>query len=126
MLTVNQQNEILKGFRRGNEALLRIVAAKGVHDQWLAGACLAARARYRVVLAALAAIGFFDEWIPVWLQKAHDAEIVGNHARRSYYLCLANAGRDARSDALRSARGWDMPKTIVFDMRGRVDTVESC
>jgi len=114
MLTLNQQNEILKGFRRGNEALLDIVRAKQPRDQFLVGACLHARARARHVLAALEADGFFTEWVPVWRARAMDAELAGKHARAAYYRALANAGDDARKDARAFLCSDGVPKTIIW------------
>lgn len=114
MKTASYENEILAGFRRGNDALLEIANAKGPRSQWMVGACLAARARVRVVLAALEANEFFSTMLPVWLDRAEQARLAGNHARRSYYLCLANAARDAMADAMSSARGNGMHKTIVW------------
>lgn len=114
MLTIKQQHEIELGWRRGNEALLEIVRCRGVKDQWLVGACLAARARARIVIAALEADLFFTQWVPVWLERAEAARVGGNLARASYYQCLANAGRDAQMDARQSARGVDMHRTIIW------------
>lgn len=114
MLTTQQQHEIQLGWRRGNEALLEIVRCRGPKDQWLVGACLAARARARIVIAALEAELFFSEWVPVWAERAAAARVGGNMARASYYECLANAGRDARMDARKSASGVDMHRTIIW------------
>jgi len=115
MLTQNQQHEILEGFRRGNDSLLEITRAKTPQGQWMVGACLAARARVRIVLAALEANHFFSVWIPIWLERSQIALDAGNHRRASYYRTMANAGRDAQADAMRSARGLDMQKTIIVD-----------
>jgi len=114
MLTENQMREIELGWRRGNDALLDIVMHKGPRSQWMAGAALQARARAKVVIAALEANHFFTTWIPVWLERAEAANRAGNQARRSYYLCMANAGRDAARDAMQSARGEGMQKTIIW------------
>jgi len=113
-MTLKQEHEIQIGWRRGNEALLEIVRAKSPRDQWVVGACLAARARARVVIAALEAELFFTEWVPVWLERAETARLANNYARASYYKCLANAGRDAQMDARQSARGVDMHRTIIW------------
>jgi len=127
MLTLKQEHEIQLGFRRGNDALLDIVRAKTPRDSWVVGACLAARARARIVIAALEAEHFFSVWVPVWLDRAEAARLAGNHARRSYYLTLANAGRDAQRDARDSARGLDLHKTIIWlDNGGSSHTVEAC
>jgi len=115
MLTEKQQREIELGWKRGNDCLLEITRAKTGEDQWMVGACLAARARVRIVLAALEANAFFTVWVPVWLERAQVAADAGRHERAAYYRCLANAGRDAQFDAMRSARGLDMQKTIIFD-----------
>jgi len=114
MLTINQQNEIQKGFRRGNEALLDIVRAKQPRDQFLVGACLHARARARHVLAALEASEFFTVWCPVWRDRALDAQLLGKHARAAYYRALANAGEDAKKDARVFLRSDGVPKTIIW------------
>lgn len=120
-MTLKQEHEIQLGFRRGNDALLTIARAKTPRDAWLVGACLHARARASIVLAALEADLFFSTWIPVWLERSEAARVAGNYARRSYYLCLANAGRDAQIDARESARGSDLHKTIIWlDNTGRV------
>jgi len=113
-MTLKQEHELQLGWRRGNEALLEIVRARTPRDQWMVGACLAARARARVVIAALEADLFFTEWVPVWLERAEAARRANNHARASYYQCLANAGRDAQMDARQSARGVDLHRTIIW------------
>lgn len=112
--TEKTEMEIQLGFRRGSESLLNIVRAKQPRDCWLVGAVLAARARARIVLAALEANQFFSVWVPVWIDRAAAAQAVGNHARAAYYRALANAGRDAQRDAMQSARGDDLHKVIIW------------
>lgn len=114
MLTIKQQNELLLGFRRGNEALLSIVRAKSPRDSFVVGACLAARARARIVLAALEAEQFFTVWCPIWQDRAIIAEQVGKHERAAYYRTLANGGRDAIKDAREVARGDGLHKVIIW------------
>lgn len=114
--TPETDSKCFEAWRRGNDALLDIAQAKGPRGEWLVGACLAARTRARIVLAALEAHGFFSVMVPVWIDRANAAGLAGRHAQRSYWLCLANAGRDAMRDAMDSARGVDLPKTLIaFD-----------
>jgi len=114
--TEKSDRECAAAWRRGNDALLDIAQAKGPRGQWMAGACLAARTRSRIVFAALEAHGFFSVMVPIWSERASAAGLAGRHAQRAYWLCLANGGRDAMRDAMDSARGVDMHKTlIVFD-----------